>query len=341
MARWRWGVLVPGLVALVTAARPARAGANDPPHSGALPDLPAAPPAPAGATPAPPGAGATPPADAPGGSAPDQQKKKAPATPPPAPAPPPGSAPAAGAPPGAYPPGAYPPGAYPPGAYPPGYPAPYPYPGGYPPPYYPYPPPYYPYPPPPEEPAKQLPVDASVRGSPFVDGLITGAFFENRFESAVNVGVQVGMYAGGRVRLTARLLAYTDTSSSSTNYDASNPYYYPTSSQHPTILWGASAGYALVAGRSFALSPGLVFMGADKSNGYFLGLGLPFDWVLSSGLRIGFEVAYGRAFGGTYEASCNSTTCPQGTTAEFDRPAGTGLLLQFALGFGFNHPDPE
>lgn len=315
MARLRWGVVAVGIVAS-TAAAPALAGTEaDRPPTAALPNLPAAPPPPAGAAPAPPGAELGPPE--PRGSAPDQQKKKPkqPVQPPPAP---PGAAP----------------------AYPPTY-APYPYAGGYPPPYYPYPPPYY-YASP-VAPAKQLPPRASVRASPFVDGVVTGTFFDKHYESLANAGAQVGLYAAERVRLVARLLVYSDTSSSSSSgLDGSYPYY-ATSSGHPSILWGASAGYALIAGQTFALSPGLELMGADKSFGYFLGLGLPFDWVLSSGLRIGLEVASGRAFGGTYQAACaaSGSQCPQGATAELDRPSGTGFLLQFSLGFGFNHPDPQ
>jgi hypothetical protein len=80
--------------------------------------------------------------------------------------------------------------------------------------------------------------------------------------------------------------------------------------------------------------------------GTFLGVAVPFEWVNDSSIRIGFEVAVGRTFGGDVRAQCRSggfsavDSCVQGEIRDFDRPAGGGLYSHFQFGFGFNRPGP-
>jgi hypothetical protein len=96
------------------------------------------------------------------------------------------------------------------------------------------------------------------------------------------------------------------------------------------------------------MSPGIAFSRTDVSDyGSVIAFALPFEWVTSSGLRLGLEFDAGRAFGGVSHFQCysqfgtgTSATCPNGATTTQDRPTGTSILLQFQLGFGFGHPDP-
>ncbi|HEY1537652.1 MAG TPA: hypothetical protein VGF76_26715, partial [Polyangiaceae bacterium] len=51
----------------------------------------------------------------------------------------------------------------------------------------------------------------------------------------------------------------------------------------------------------------------------------------------------GQAFGGRYRYQCQDTTgssCGGPPQITRDRPSGTAFLVQFQIGFGFNHPDP-
>ena len=67
-----------------------------------------------------------------------------------------------------------------------------------------------------------------------------------------------------------------------------------------------------------------------------VGVNVPFEWVSESGLRIGFEVALGRTFGGTVIEQCLSYSggCTQGTLNEIDRRGGAGFLAHFEIGWG-------
>jgi hypothetical protein len=91
------------------------------------------------------------------------------------------------------------------------------------------------------------------------------------------------------------------------------------------------------------MSPGLMLARTDVGDyGTMLGVSLPFDWVMNSGLRLGLEGGFGRAFGGQRAVSCSTpgaADCNQRPRFE-DRDAGLALWLQFQIGFGFNHPAP-
>lgn len=310
---------------------------------------------PAGAPPAPPpppgqqvgAAGAAADAGAPAPSSATSQTPPAPSPPPPSGSASPGAPPPA--PPGypyPYPPrGGYPQGyGYPPPGY--SYPPPnYPPPGyGYPPPGYGYPPPGYGYPPPgyeavPEEKPKpkRPPHDAASR-SPFFDALAGGTTESDRFSEFLLAGGQVGLFVADRLRLAARFLVFSDQPTDEYSAESTlGSYYSPRNSSSPTFLWGGSAGFAVVSAPGFVLSPGVLFTRTDVSDyGSFLGVNVPFEWVSESGLRIGFELALGRTFGGTVIEQCYSYTggCAQGTTNEIDRKAGAGFYAHFQIGWG-------
>ena len=152
------------------------------------------------------------------------------------------------------------------------------------------------------------------------------------------MGAQVGVYVGGRVRLTLRAAIPTDKLNDEyyadpTPYGSASP-----KSKDASFLYGASAGVVVVSTQNFALSPGVVFARSDVSDyGTMLWLSMPLEWVMPNGQRVGFEVDFGRAFGGQVHEYCS--TC-SGLLSSRDRPAGTGFAMQFQLGYGFNHPAP-
>jgi hypothetical protein len=270
-----------------------------------------APATPQWSAPAPPTATAAPPA-----SAPQNSPSPFPNVPVPVPVPVPDSPPGPPTPPT--------PAAPPPVAYP--YPL-YPAPPGYAYGYY--------YPPPPEVPKLRYPDNAAVSSTPFFDLLVAGVSWENRFSQFLDVGAQAGVYLGERVRLTVR---------GAIPSDKLNDEYYsdraPLRSPDAAFLYGASAGVVVVGTKNFVLSPGVAFMRSDVSDyGTMIALSMPFEWVMPTGLRVGFEVNLGRAVAGhTRFQNCTGSVCAGG--APVDRPAGTGFWMQFQLGYGFNHPAP-
>jgi hypothetical protein len=288
-------------------------------------------------------------------SPPEGSAGPAPGTPPAAqPAPSDSAAPAAPAPQAAPKPPApaYPPYGYPPYGYPPpGYGQSYP---GYPPPYG-YPPGYYPYPQRKDrEPARRYPDDAAAQSSPFIEMLVGGQSFSKRFMSFFNVGLQLGAFLGGRIRVAGRVLMFPadpDDEYGYSSFDGSLPAgFSPTDSEPPAFLFGGSAGVALASTPNFVLSLSAVFLSNDQADDYgsFLGAGIPFDWVTDSGLRVGFEVTIGRAFGGEVNATCTNFSspppqgsCDPGSVFAFDREAGAGFYSHFHLGWGFNRPKPR
>jgi hypothetical protein len=316
-----------GLVALETSAQP----------TGQLPPAPPSPPE-GSAGPAP----GTPPAAQ---AAPSESA--APAAPA---APAPQAAPKSPAP--AYPPYGYPPYGYPPPGYgQPGYgQSGYP---GYPPPYG-YPPGYYPYPPRKErEPVRRYPDDAAVRSSPFIEMIVGGQSFSKRFMSFFNVGLQLGAFFASRIRVAGRVQMFPadpDDEYGYSSFDGSLPQgFSPTDSEPPAFLFGGALGVALASTPNFVLAPSVVFLSNDQADDYgsFIGLGIPFDWVTDSGLRVGFEVTIGRAFGGEVQATCLNFgsppppgSCEPGSVFAFDREAGAGFYSHFHLGWGFNRPRP-
>ena len=296
------GPLFRGIFVVSLVLPPAVAGAQASPPAAAFPTATA----PANTPPAPPSASAS----APSASAPA----------PPAPAPDPAAAV----------PGT--PGLAPP---PVAYPAPYPYP-------YPYPPPppgyaygYY-YPPPPAPlPPPRFPADAAVRSTPFFDAIVVAADWQHRISESVSLGVQAGVYVAGRVRLTAKI-SFPSERLGDQQAD------FGSGTKVPSFFYAFSAGFAAVRTPNFAMSPGLMLARTDVGDyGTMLGFSLPFDWVTSSGLRLGLEGGVGNAFGGRTPgcSTVGASDCHEQARYQ-DRDPGLALWLQFQIGFGFNHPGP-
>jgi hypothetical protein len=189
-----------------------------------------------------------------------------------------------------------------------------------------------------------------------VDGLVTSVSWQNRVSQFLDVGLQAGVYAAGRVRLTASVLfptsaltdQYQPSYADSQYLGASDSYYSQAPSKAASVFFGFGVGIVAVSTPNFVMSPGLVFSHTDVSDyGSSLAGAFPFEWVTSSGLRLGFEFDAGRAFGGSYHLRCTlvntggpANDCASGAQLTRDRPTGTSIVLQFQVGFGFNHPDP-
>jgi hypothetical protein len=193
-----------------------------------------------------------------------------------------------------------------------------------------------------------------VRSSPFVEMLVGGQNFSKRFESYFNVGLQLGLFVGGRIRIAGRVLMFPadpdDDFRSDTDYGQTlAPGFFPESSEPPSFLFGGSVGFALASTANFVLAPGVVLLSTDQADEYgsFLGVGLPFDWVTDSGMRVGFELMIGRGFGGRVFGRCQpglsgspEQLCPANEQRLFDREAGAGFYSHFHLGWGFDRPKP-
>lgn len=258
------------------------------------------------------------------------------------------------------------PGPSPPGPSPPSAGATTPVPGGPPPltPSGPPPPPppgpyyyyyYYPPPAPGAERAERYPEikDRAVRTAPFLDLDAGGLFEQNRFSSPLVFSVRLGTYIAKAVRVAVQAGTFVGDPDLNLVSSPALPdgFSETTRSRRPVVVLGGSVGYALVSTPGFALAPGFVFLTTDVGAfGSAAGVHIPFDWVSRSGMRIGFEGALMRAFGGSVRATCaafppgsssSPTSCDSGEVRDFNRPAGSAFYLGFEIGFGFNKPKPE
>ena len=205
----------------------------------------------------------------------------------------------------------------------PGYPPPLPY--GY----------YYPPPLPPPAPQPRFPDDAAVTTSPFLDAVVGGVSWKDRISQPPNVGAEAGVYLGGRVRLAVRAAVpssdRTDQPVLDSSFDSAG-YQRPLPTRR-RFFYGASAGVVVHSTPYFALAPGLAFARTDVSDfGTMIAASAPFDWVMPSGLRLGFEAELGQAFGGSYRYQCQDSTgssCGGPPQITRDRPSGTAFLMQF------------
>jgi hypothetical protein len=169
---------------------------------------------------------------------------------------------------------------------------------------------------------------------------VASVALQDRFSEFLNLGVQGGVFLADRVRVTARFAIPTDRAGvDELGVDRSYPYRSVDSKKY-SLLYGATVGVVAVSTQNFAMSPGLAFARSDVSDyGSMLAVSMPFDWVLSSGTRVGLELDIGRAVGGRYTAVCDGADCSGGPATKFvDRPSGTAFWLQFQFGFGFHHP---
>ncbi|HKO47535.1 MAG TPA: hypothetical protein VJV79_07425, partial [Polyangiaceae bacterium] len=207
---------------------------------------------------------------------------------------------------------------------------------------YPYPPPppgyaygyyYLPPPPPPPPPRLRLPVDAAVRSTPFFDAIVVAADWQHRISDSVSLGAQAGVYVARRLRLTAKI-AFPTESIGDQQAD------FGAGAKAPSFFYAGSIGFAAVRTPTFVMSPGVMLARTDVGDyGTMMGVALPFDWVTRSGLRLGLEGAFGRAFGGRRSTPCASSIC-NAQAAFTDRETGFAGWLQFQIGFGLNHPGP-
>src|SRR5690606_13376050 len=155
-------------------------------------------------------------------------------------------------------------------------------------------------------------------------------------------GVQAGVFVAGRLRLSARVVPLLNTPEDSV--EATDSFGGPqewgdASSDSPSVVWGGSVGIAALSRSNFALSPGILVLRTDDTDyGTIAALSVPFEWVAESGLRIGFEVGVGRAFGGNRIQRCQNTGAPQscvpGEERRVDREAGGAIVLHFQVGWG-------
>jgi hypothetical protein len=185
-----------------------------------------------------------------------------------------------------------------------------------------------------------------VRTSPFFDIIVAGVAWQDRVSQALTVGAQAGAYLGGRLRLAVRAVVPADNVNDQSGFDTAleGVGYQRRPSNAPVMIYGASAGVVAYRAQNFALAPGLAFARTDVSDyGTMLAVSVPLDWVMASGMRIGFEVELGQALGGKLRYQCTDgvgVACGGPIQATRDRPSGTAFLMQFQIGLGLNHPDP-
>jgi hypothetical protein len=167
----------------------------------------------------------------------------------------------------------------------------------------------------------------------------------DRFESSASLGGQVGMYLLKRIRLVARV-TFPVTAASDTHLAAAAINYETLKSDSPKVMYGASAGVALIGTKNFVLAPSLWFLRTNEGDyGTALGVSLPLEWVLSNGIRFGAEPAIAHAFGGSFRQRCVLVNvipapCTVDETRTLDRSSGMALYVQLQVGWGFNYPKP-
>jgi hypothetical protein len=189
-----------------------------------------------------------------------------------------------------------------------------------------------------------------VRSSPFVDFVVGGAAFQQRFAHLLIMGAEVGAYLWDLVRVAPQLSIITSKPDDRVESDELPNGFIGTPSDAPTILWGGSIGVTLLSRETFALAPGVMFLRTDEAAyGNFLGVNVPLDWVTSTGARIGFVVAVGRGFGGSVRGTCptvsfgpspNAPDCDPGEIREFNRTSAAAFYSHFHIGWGAGHPEP-
>jgi hypothetical protein len=151
-------------------------------------------------------------------------------------------------------------------------------------------------------------------------------------------GGQVGGYAGGWLRLSARLAVPTDPSDNS-GYD-DLLVNYAERIDTPSIMYGASLGVVVARRTKFVFSPGITLNRTDVgSYGTLFGASMPFEWVMRGGTRFGFEVAFGRGLGGEVKYECTAVNCVNDVSR--DRDPGVFFMIGLNIGFGLGYPEPQ
>jgi hypothetical protein len=197
------------------------------------------------------------------------------------------------------------------------------------------------------------PEEAAVDSSPFIDATMSLVSLEDRFTDPFVFGIAFGGYLARRVRLVARLEMPSTDEGADDEFDYSQaPGTYSVSRRKSVnLIYGGALGIVAAYSQAFVFSPGFTFLRTDVGDlGNMVGVVIPFEWTTNRGLRFGFEVGFGRAFGGSRHFVCTpvvqpgtptGSSCEGNSTTTEDREAGRALSLRFELGFGFNHPQPR
>jgi hypothetical protein len=182
--------------------------------------------------------------------------------------------------------------------------------------------------------------DWLLSSSPYLDFIVAASSFDSRFGNVLSPGVQAGVYIDRLVKLTARGLLLLD-DSSNFQVDDLEPGFSVEDADGPTLMFGGTASMILMYTSHFAMSTGLNYVHTDKSEpGHYLGLAFPFEWQTDRGIRMGFEVSFGQAFGGHVKATCvNTAECAEGETIREDLKRGPGLYAQFQIGVPLVRPE--
>jgi hypothetical protein len=151
--------------------------------------------------------------------------------------------------------------------------------------------------------------------------------------------LQGGLFVASRLRIAGRLIAFLSEPEDEVEIYSSNEFK-ETATDSPSVLYGAALGFAVLSRPTFVMSPSVVFARTDvKDYGSFVGLGVPIEWVMEGGARLGFEIDLGRAFGGSTIERCQNLgvaqSCVPGEERRVDRSPGTALLLHSdRMGYG-------
>jgi hypothetical protein len=185
--------------------------------------------------------------------------------------------------------------------------------------------------------------DFVTRSSPWVDFSLTSFYLENRAGNFLNLGVQFGGYVLERFRFSARIVAplseVTDDLSSSpllVGSSTGSGSYQRVNSRSMALLYGVSAGLMISNSKSFVFGPSVELQRTDVEDyGSAVLLGLPFEWTTAKSLRVGFEIAYGHAFGGSYKEVCQTSTGPATSCASrrVDRAGGNAVVFHYTMGW--------
>ena len=188
--------------------------------------------------------------------------------------------------------------------------------------------------------SKSLPPDFVLRSSPWVDFTLTSFYMEDRVGNFLNLGVQFGGYVFERLRVSARMITpLEDVSDGYSNYGGNvgngTGSFEPVDARSMSVLYGASVGLLITNSKTFVFGPSVQFQRTDvNAYGSALALGLPFEWTTQRNLRVGFELGFGHAFGGSVRYTCrNFATNASCGTRTADRPSGTTVLFQYSMGW--------
>jgi hypothetical protein len=186
----------------------------------------------------------------------------------------------------------------------------------------------------------KLPPDFVLRSSPWVDFTLTSFYMEDRVGNFLNLGVQFGGYVFDRLRVSARMVTpLEDVSDGYSNYGSNlsngTGTFEQVNARSMSVLYGASVGLLITNSKTFVFGPSVQFQRTDvNAYGSALALGLPFEWTTQRNLRVGFELGFGHAFGGTIHYRCRNFATNAGCGARnVDRPSGTTILFQYSMGW--------